>query len=311
MSHVWWSDRFTLGLRRLTAFRWYIKMCGCYEFLAQNPGVDGDFYEHAAGIMRLVDGVTYGAPKNLSVFGDPRITRPRAVRRVFNGVSRSLPPDGAAEPPTRNEPDFVFCICSRAIREKGWEEAILAVDSINALPPAQRCGKRAKLWLIGDGPHLQYLKTRYHARKSVAFLGQQFPTHSFMAAADAGLLPSYFAGETQPTMLIEFLASGRPVIATAIGAVPEMLSHDGLTAGLLLPTDEKRVVSLEALAALMLRYMTEPRTYRSHRDAARPVFDAKFDLDVSVGNYLAFFQEVEASRGRRVPVGTAGAVRED
>ena len=92
MSHVWWSDRFALGLRRLTAFRWYIKMCGCYEFLMQNPDVDSEFYENTAAIMRLVDGVTYGAAKNLAVFGGSRITPPRAVRRILQRIFTIVTP---------------------------------------------------------------------------------------------------------------------------------------------------------------------------------------------------------------------------
>ena len=55
-----------------------------------------------------------------------------------------------------------------------------------------------------------------------------------MAAADAGLLPSYT--ESQPTAVIESLACGRPVVATAVGAEPsEMLALGDLRAGILVP----------------------------------------------------------------------------
>jgi glycosyltransferase involved in cell wall biosynthesis len=290
LSQVWWSDRFTLALRERADFAWFVKFCGCYEALLRAPLTDPSFVEKAQRIMRLVTGATYGSAKNLGLFDDGRFPRPRAMRRVFNGFSRALIDRQPGPSPPRSKSDLVFCICSRAIKEKGWEEAILAVSQVNRLPARERGGKRAKLWLIGDGPVLAPLKRRYAGERDIVFLGPRSRPHSIMAAADAGLLPSYT--ESVPTAVIESLACDRPVVATAVGAVPQMLAHGPLAAGILVPTLEDHLgVASEALASAMLRYMVDEEIDRAHQQAAGRVFDAHFDMGATLDNYLSFFAE--------------------
>jgi glycosyltransferase involved in cell wall biosynthesis len=116
-----------------------------------------------------------------------------------------------------------------------------------------------------------------------------------MAAADAGLLPSYT--ESQPTAVIEFLACGRPVVATAVGAVPEMLAHHELRAGILVPPlPNGQGVAVDALAEGMLRYMIDRGPYREHAKAAGSVFEARFDIGGTVRSYLSFFAETKAAK---------------
>lgn len=290
LSQVWWSDRFALALHDVADFDWFVKFCGCYEHLLRHPLTDPDFAPKARRILRSVTGVTYGSETNLQIFEDAGFPRPRAMRRIFNGFSRALIERPSGQSPPRSPRDFVFCVCSRAIKEKGWEEALLAVEQINRRPAADRGGKRARLWLIGDGPELVPLKTRYAEEEAAVFLGQKTRPHSLMAAADAGLLPSY--AESQPTTVIESLACGRPVVATAVGAIPQMLAHGHLHAGILVPPlPSARGVAVEALADAMLRYMVDEEIYREHQKAAGSVFDAQFEMSATVHNYLAFFAE--------------------
>ncbi|HXT52388.1 MAG TPA: glycosyltransferase, partial [Thermoanaerobaculia bacterium] len=234
LSQVWWSDRFALGLRRYADFTWVSKLCGCFEELLATPEMDPTFRERARDILGEVSAVVYGASSNLEALHAAGVPRPRLSRRIFNGFA---PPPAAtlraAAAPPREPGDFVFCICSRAIAEKGWEQAILAVEAINARPAAERGRRRARLWLIGGGPEEERLRLAYADHPDVRLLGQRCPPHAIMAAADAGLLPSSFRSESVPTAVIEFLGLGRPVVATAVGALPEMLAADGVRAGLL------------------------------------------------------------------------------
>jgi glycosyltransferase involved in cell wall biosynthesis len=73
-----------------------------------------------------------------------------------------------------------------------------------------------------------------------------------------GLLPSRFAGESFPLVLIECLQAGRPMIATALGEIPRMLDvGEGRLAGATLPLRDGGV-DVEALAALIARFASSP-----------------------------------------------------
>jgi glycosyltransferase involved in cell wall biosynthesis len=286
LSQVWWSDRFALALRRHLDFTWVVKLCGCFEQLLATPEMDPTFHERAGAILGEASAVVYGATSNLEVLATAGLPRPRLLRRIFNGFAPASAAAGpAAAIPPRQPGDFVFCICSRAIAEKGWEQAILAVEAINARPEAERAHRRARLWLVGGGPEEERLRLAYDAHPDVHLFGQRCPPHGIMAAADAGLLPSCFRSESVPTAVIEFLGLGRPVVATALGALPEMLEADGVQAGLLVPGAPGVAVDVEALASVMLRYLVDDETYGRHRRGAEIVFASRFAIESTVREY--------------------------
>ena len=106
---------------------------------------------------------------------------------------------------------------SRAIPEKGWREAIEAVTRARELSR-----RDIHLVLVGDGPVLTALR-REGTPAFVHPVGFQPDTRAYYAMGDMGLLPSRFAGESFPLVLIECLQAGRPMMATALGEIPRML----------------------------------------------------------------------------------------
>ncbi len=84
------------------------------------------------------------------------------------------------------------------------------------------------------------------------------------AAADVLVLGT--RAESYGMVVAEALAHGLPVIATAVGGVPEALGAlpDGTVPGLLVPPDDP-----PALAAALRRWLTDPGTRSSLRAAAR------------------------------------------
>ena len=165
LSQVWWSDRFALALYDVADFDWFVKLCGCYELLLRHPLMDPTFVPKTRRILEVGRGPDLrlgdepGGPGGSAVL--PPAGAPSDLQRVLSGL---IDREAAPSPP-RSPGDFVFCICSRAVKEKGWEEAILATARINRRPDRARGGKRAKLWLIGDGPGLLALRGRYAAER--------------------------------------------------------------------------------------------------------------------------------------------------
>ncbi len=96
------------------------------------------------------------------------------------------------------------------------------------------------LQLIGDGEQegeiRQYAEDLGIAGR-VFFLGNQTNVYPFLQKADIFLLPSKFEG--MPMTIIEAMGTGLPIVATAVGGVPDMLEND--VSGMLVSCDPKEI----------------------------------------------------------------------
>ncbi len=312
ISHIWWADRFIFAVNREMRLAWFIQMHGCYEALAQHPDWDSEFSDLVRPMMALVTGVCYLTPKNLRIFELGKASRPKRLRQFFNGLNPAyIPKSAEGSEVIRSADEFLFCLCSRAIRDKGWEEAITAVLRINS-PSPERCSRRrARLLLIGDSEYAKSLKTKYAQHREIEFLGQLQDPLPTIFACDVGLLPSRFVSESVPSTVIEYLACGKPVIATTIGSIPQMIAREGRDAGLLIPCDLPQPAFVDALYDAMLRYMTDHALWEEHRSNASIVFDGQFNLERIAAEYLDFFAEAVREAQPRVPhtMGTAAPER--
>ena len=132
----------------------------------------------------------------------------------------------------------------RIAREKGLYEAL------QGMRMALELGVDSRLIVAGGGPELQRLR-RYAAAiglaSRVVFSGPVFGRDkvTLLEGCDAFLLPSYAEG--LPYALLESMAAGVPVIATAVGAIPDVLAHG--THGLIVRERDAKAIA-EALATL-------------------------------------------------------------
>ncbi len=84
--------------------------------------------------------------------------------------------------------------------------------------------KNAELLLIGDGEKRQEIERYVNEHKlesHVRFLGLQENVYGFLHEADVFILPSNYEGV--PMTLIEAMGTGLPIVATAVGGIPDML----------------------------------------------------------------------------------------
>ncbi len=113
----------------------------------------------------------------------------------------------------------------------GWIGRMTAVkrtdDVLVAFKALRDRGVDACLCMVGDGPDRGQLERRAHELgivRDTLFLGYQENVGPFYAAFDALVLPS--GNEGTPVSAIEALAAGRPVVATRVGGVPDVV-RDG------------------------------------------------------------------------------------
>jgi L-malate glycosyltransferase len=84
----------------------------------------------------------------------------------------------------------------------------------------------AKLILVGDGPlreQLVRLASLLGIEKQVIFMGHQDKVYDLINAMDVFVLPSLHEG--MPMVLLEALFLGRPVVASRVGGMPEVIGH--------------------------------------------------------------------------------------
>jgi glycosyltransferase involved in cell wall biosynthesis len=130
---------------------------------------------------------------------------------------------------------------------KGLGELVSAVSSLRDRRPRLRC------YVVGDGPARQQLVEAIAAQKATERIALM-PSCSteevatWMAAADLITLPSYREG--CPNVVIEALASGRPVVATRVGGIPELMDD---TSGRLVPARDA-----DALATALDQVLAQP-----------------------------------------------------
>lgn len=133
----------------------------------------------------------------------------------------------------------------RLDRAKGLYEALQAVRV------AQELGADVRLAVAGGGPEEGRLRRFAQAlgiANRVQFAGPVFGDDKvrLLAGADVMLIPSHAEG--LPYALLESMAAGVPVIATAVGGIPDVMTHD--THGVVVPVgDPKAIASALALLA--------------------------------------------------------------
>lgn len=190
----------------------------------------------------------YLADKNLQ-----HLNGDMTYRGTLSQVRNGFPDDDRPFPNTRAEmgipPDaFVFAVASRAIKEKGWAEAIEALELAQRQTPTQLF-----LLLAGDGNDLKMIKEKYIGRKNIIFLGYQSCIHGLYRLADCALLPTRFLGESYPLTLIQALQVGRPIIATKIGEIKNMITSVKGMAGLLINFEKEPREFIDQLAKAMIQ----------------------------------------------------------
>jgi glycosyltransferase involved in cell wall biosynthesis len=130
---------------------------------------------------------------------------------------------------------------------------------------------------------------RRQIRPSVTFTGRRDDVPAVTAALDVAVLPSY--REAQGLSILEAMALSRPVVASAVGGIPEMID-DGRT-GLLVPPRDP-----EALAAALVRVLSDRPFAAALARGGHDLVHERFCVELMVRAVEAIYDEAVAEERR-------------
>jgi glycosyltransferase involved in cell wall biosynthesis len=220
----------------------------------------------------------------------------------FHPVSRIQTIEARAELNLGKDPPVILMLARFSV-EKGHQLLIDAVRQLVEHWP------RLVVLLAGDGPLEQDIKTQsteFGLNDNVRFLGYRSDTQKLFAASDVVVLPSKIEG--LPLVAVEALASGRPVVATAVGGTPEVVI-DHQTGLLAPPEDPSRFA--EALNHLL----SDPGLRTRMGTRGRSLVEERFDVRVQVQQTVALYSHLlnashrSSPRRRAKAFGTPASVR--
>jgi glycosyltransferase involved in cell wall biosynthesis len=208
--------------------------------------------------------------------------RREQVQVVYNGVVPGPAPSPAERAAVRRElgwsdEDFVAMSIGRLDPVKDFRTMIAAVQLASRDVPALR------LAIVGDGPDRDSIE---HAGRPLGnrltLLGHRNDARRFLAGADLFLNSSIFEGVS--LTILEAMAAGLPIVATAVGGTPEIVED---SYGRLVPPR-----SSETMADAIRGMAGDRPGCRAMGARARAAAEARFSLDAMLARYLEMYRSV-------------------
>ena len=156
---------------------------------------------------------------------------------------------------------------------------------LEAWPAVLRAVPDAYLLIVGEGSRRDALEAQSRELRiahRVVFTGRRDDVPAVTAALDVAVLPSY--REAQGMVILEALALSRPVVASNVGGIPEMI-EDGVN-GLLVPPHDA-----EALAAAIVRLLTNHPLADTLGRAGHDMVHDRFCIELMVSAIESIYDE--------------------
>ncbi|MBN9615844.1 MAG: glycosyltransferase family 4 protein [Acidobacteriales bacterium] len=211
--------------------------------------------------------------------------RAEKIHLIRNGID--MRPFAEAAPSLRidGEKTLVVGWIGRLSSEKGADIFLRAGARVLAEFP------EARFVIVGDGPDLAALNALIddlRIRKSVSLAGRREDMPAVYASLD--MMVSSSRQEGLPMAILEGMASGLPLVATAVGDVPTVV-REGST-GRLVPSE-----NVELLAAAMVELLRDDSLRRRLGSAAKELIAEEFSAERMTANYLRVYEDALTQRG--------------
>ncbi len=218
----------------------------------------------------------------------------RAITVIPNGIEpRYFEDESASAAVARRElgiPDGspVIGTIARLSAEKGHRELLQIARAVLDRKP------EATFLIVGTGPladELQSEAAKLGIANRVIFTGARRDVTTLNHLIDVFLLPSH--EEALPLAVVEAMAAARPIVASNVGGVPEVVV-DGETGRMFDPDD--RAGFVEAVVQLIER----PELRRQYGERGRQRASAEFRVDRMVGRTMRHYRSILQSRAEWV-----------
>ena len=184
------------------------------------------------------------------------------------------------------ENDRIILSIGRLSEEKAHVDLISTFVKLCETNPEMK----ARLVIVGDGPERERLVTA--AKNSafserIVFVGQVSDVRPFYAIADVFVLPSHSEGS--PNVLLEAMAANVPVVATAVGGVPEIVENEA--SALLIPRNDPA-----AMALAISRLLNDRSLAKRLTSVASELIKRNHSPELYARSLIGIYREIAAQR---------------
>jgi sugar transferase (PEP-CTERM/EpsH1 system associated) len=218
---------------------------------------------------------------------DEEGVRPGRVRQIYNGVDTQRFRPAAAGPLPASQAPLIIGSVGRLQAVKNHQLLVASVALLLQNQPHLRA--RLRLRIVGDGPLRDDLEAQIQQlalQDIVTITGFSDDVAAQLREMQLFVLPSRNEGISNT--LLEAMAAGLPVVATAVGGNIELVAHE--ETGLLVAAD-----SSADLAAALQKYCQDPGLLASHGAAGRERVEQHFSLAVMIKNYDQMYRQIVRS----------------
>lgn len=221
---------------------------------------------------------------------------PRKISQLYNGVDATLfRPDEQARKnwPIESWRDPRLVLVGAVGRMEAVKDPLNLVRAFIAMcasMPAQRA-ELLRLVYLGEGPlraQAQAMVQEAGLAEHCWFAGSRNDIAQLMPALDVFVLPSL--GEGISNTVLEAMACALPVVGTAVGGTPELVTRD---TGRLVPSADPQALS-EAIAV----YVDDEALRHAHGANARHRIETDFALPVMIERYHSIYMEMLGHRAK-------------
>jgi glycosyltransferase involved in cell wall biosynthesis len=212
---------------------------------------------------------------------------PEKILHVPNGIAAPPPPSGADVRSELGIPPGVPLIGTVSVLrpQKALDVFVRASAELLREDPDLR------VLLAGDGPLKGELTELVHSlgvQDRLLMPGYRSDASDVIAALDVAISSSAFEGS--PLAVMEYMESARPIVATRVGGVPDLI-EDGVHGLLVDPGDDT------ALAAAIRRMLADPEAARRMGEAAQERRRHEFTVELMVRRFEALYARLAQGGG--------------
>lgn len=253
--------------------------------------VEPDKPWHYVAADRLLRRVTHAFTVNAEAIGQVLAARervsPARIHTIYNGVDLGVFDSAKADGAVRRRVGVdvttpLIGMVGRFAPVKDHATFLRAAAVVRRELP------HARFLLVGDGPlkeEMSRLSRALGLKEHVHMWESQSDIAAVFAALDVVVVSSRYEGCCN--VILEAMAMGKPVVATAVGGNPELVGHE--QTGLLVPPADPM-----PLAEAIARLVRDPRRAHAMGQAARRRVEERFGLSRMVHQTQRLYDDVLA-----------------